>query len=39
MEECEQRRNVHIAMIKSSLLADLPEVLSKQREKTPHEFV
>lgn len=37
--ECERRRNVRVAMIKSSLLADLLEVLSKKRGKTLRGFV
>lgn len=32
--KCEKERNARVAMIKSSLLADLPEVLSEKRGKT-----
>lgn len=38
-EKSMRERNVLVAMIKSSLLADLPEVPSKERGKTPREFV
>lgn len=36
---CERKRNVRLAMIKSSLLADLLEVPLKKRGKTLREFV
>lgn len=38
-EECERKRNIRVAMIKSSLLVDLLEVLSKKRGKMLREFV